>query len=156
MQLGNGGFIDPKVTVRFTPRQDPLRWIRSIARKDRETVTFEANLPCPPAFNLEVHNQHWMGKSGRKLLRKMSVMRMKRVGPFVLTSRREWERDITGMMHGLAASRDCELMSVAFRRRAPHFSATIPLEVLAEQGWTEVRFFDVLRELAAGASAARF
>jgi hypothetical protein len=160
MKLGNCGFTQPTVTVKLLPREMPLSWIASAIRKHRETLTFDANLLCPPGFNLEVQNQRWSGKSRRlirrRLPKKSSVVRLKHLGPFILTSRRDWQKDITGMVHALSASRDCDLLSVSFRRTAPHFSATIPLESIARQDCAPVTFFDALRELASGASAARF
>ena len=60
------------------------------------------------------------------------------------------------MMSALVASRDCDFLSVAFRRTTPHFSATVPLASLAPEAQTESDLFDVLRELAAGASTSRF
>lgn len=155
LRLNDCNFTQPCVTVRLAPRELPLSWISFAAKKRRETLTFDANLLCPPGFNLEVQNQRWRGKTGRRMPRK-GVVRLKHVGPFILTSRREWQKDITSMMHGLAASRDCDLLSVSFRRIAPHFSATIPLDAITEAECTPVRIFETLRELAAGASAARF
>jgi hypothetical protein len=156
LRLADGNFMQPSVTVRLLPREMPLSWVHCIWKKRRETLTFDANLLCPPGFNLEVQNQRWSGKGRKRLLKKSSVVRLKHVGPFVLTSRRDWQRDITSMMHALAASRDCDLLSVSFRRTTPHFSATIPLEAIAGQECAPVRIFEALRELASGASAARF
>lgn len=156
LQLGNCGFIQPTVTVRMIPREMPLGWMMSQIKKRRETLTFEADLLCPPGFNLEVQNQHWRSETRKRRLRKKSVVRLKHVGPFILTSRSDWQRDITSMMHALSASRDCDLLSVSFRRSSPHFSATIPLDTIAGQGRSPVKIFDALRELASGASAARF
>ena len=156
LRLNDCNFMQPCVTVRLTPRELPLSWITCLAKKRRETLTFDANLICPPGFNLEVQNQRWWGKKGKRVAKKSGVVKLKHVGPFILTSRREWQKDITNMMHALAASRDCDLLSVSFRRTAPHFSATIPLEAIAGTECTPVRIFDALRELASGASAARF
>jgi hypothetical protein len=107
-----------------------------------------------------VQNQHWSGKARRpvrkRLPKKNSVMRLRHLGPFILTSRSDWQKEITSMVHALSASRECDLLSVSFRRAAPHFSATIPLESIAGQNCAPVRVFDALRELASGASAARF
>lgn len=160
MKLGNCGFTQPTVTVKFLPREMPLNWISSLIKRRRETLTFDANLLCPPGFNLEVQNQRWSGKTRRfirkRLPKKSSVVRLKHLGPFILTSRRDWQKDITSMVHALSASRDCDLLSVSFRRASPHFSATIPLESIAGQNCAPVSIFDTLRELASGASAARF
>jgi hypothetical protein len=138
------------------PREMPLSWIISRLKKRHETLTFEANLLCPPGFNLEVQNQRWSGNSRKRFMKKHTVVRLKHIGPFVISSRHDWERDITNMMQALSASRYCELLSVSFRRTAPHFSATVALAAIEVQGYAPVRIFDALRELASGASAARF
>lgn len=156
LRLGNSNFMQPTVTVRMLPREVPWHWAMCVVKKRRETLTFDANLPCPPGFNLEVQNQRWSAKSRKRVMRRRAVTRLRHLGPFVLTSRHDWQRDITSMMHALATSRDCDLLSVSFRRRTPHFSATVPLEAVAGKHCTSVRVFEALRELAAGASAARF
>ena len=60
------------------------------------------------------------------------------------------------MMTALVASRDCDFHSVSFRRASPHFSATVPLESISPDSQCEAEIFEVLRELAACASASRF
>lgn len=156
LRLGNCAFTHSSVVVHMLPREMPLNWIASWFKKRRETLTFEANLLCPPAFNLEVQNQRWHGGTRRRLPRKDSTVRFDHIGPFILTSRSDWQREITSMVHALSASRDCDLISVSFRRNAPHFSATVALDAVANEHCSPVRIFDALRELASGASAAKF
>lgn len=156
MRLAGCAFTHPSIVVQMFPREMPFRWIGAKLRKRRETMTFEANLLCPPGFNLEVQNQRWLVKTKVRKPKKGSTVRMNQLGPFILTSRRDWERDITSMVKTLSASRGCELLSVSFRKGAPHFSATVPLEVISRPQSTPARVFETLRELAAGASAAKF
>lgn len=156
LRLTDSAFVQPTISVRFLPREMPLSWVTALLRKRRETVTFEANLLCPPGFNLEVQNQRWWGKGRSRRSKKAGVVRLKHIGPFILTSRRDWQKEITNMVHALSISRDCDLLSVSFRRTAPHFSATLALETISAQNCAPVKVLDVLRELASGASAARF
>jgi hypothetical protein len=79
-----------------------------------------------------------------------------RTGPVVLTTRGDWQQDLTNMMSGLLASRDCNFERVEFRRHSPHFSATLPLKSLDLNGEGAAQLFEALRELATGASAAMF
>jgi hypothetical protein len=60
------------------------------------------------------------------------------------------------MMSALVAARRCDFLSVNFRRNSPHFCATVPLQSLTPQAQSEAEIFDVLSELAGGASASRF
>ncbi len=156
LRLVSSAFVQPRVSVQLLPREMPVNWMMALIRKRRETVTFEANLLCAPGFNLEVHNQRWRGKTCSRRMKKAGVVRLKHVGPFILTSRRDWQKEITNMVHALSVSRDCDLLSVSFRRSAPHFSATMALETISGQECAPVKVLDVLRELASGASAARF
>jgi hypothetical protein len=156
VDLENCAFVQPAITVRMLPREMPLSWIISRLKKQRETLTFQADLHCPPGFNLVVQNQRWFDRSRRRINEKKAVLRLKHIGPFVMSSRSDWHRDITNMMHALSASRDCDLLSVSFQRTSPHFSATIPLGAIDRAGCSPVRIFEALRELASGASTAKF
>jgi hypothetical protein len=148
-------FQHASVLVELHPRELPLKWIWARLRKRQETLTFAADLECPPAFNLEVHNHRWCGRT-RKFPRGQRRFALEHCGPFVLTTRNDWQREITTMMTALVASRDCDFLTVSFRRTSPHFSATVPLNSLSPESQCEAEIFDVLRELAACASASRF
>jgi hypothetical protein len=141
--------------VQMYPRQVPFLWLWERLRKRQEQMTFEADLECPPAFNLEVHNQRWCGKT-RKFPRDLRRLALDQCGPFVLTTRNDWQREITAMMSALVASRDCDFLDVNFRRTSPHFSATVPLYSIAQGSGSETQFFDVLRELASSAQVSKF
>ena len=156
LRLGGCAFTHPSVVVKMIPREVPWSWAAASIKRRRETMTFEANLVCPPGFNLEVQNQRWLVKTKIRAPKKNSVVRMKQLGPFILTSRRNWEREITSMVQTLSSSRGCDLLAVSFRKSAPHFSATVALEAIAGPPCSPVKIFDTLRELAAGASAAKF
>jgi hypothetical protein len=144
------------IVVQLLPREFFLNWIISKLRKQREFATFEADLDSAPAFNLEVHNQRWCGRSRRSAKLNIETSVLENVGPFVLTTRRDWQREITSMMNALVASRDSNFMSVSFRKTSPHFSATVPLCSLSPQNKNGNNVFQVLRELADCAGASRF
>ena len=148
-------FQHATVQVQMHPREFPFHWLWSRLRKRQETLTFEADLECPPAFNLEVHNHRWCGRT-RKFPRDLRRLALDQCGPFVLTTRNDWQREITAMMSALVASRDCDFLSVNFRRMSPHFSATVPLGSIAAEIDPEPQIFEVLRELASCAQASKF
>lgn len=148
-------FQHASVLVDLHPRELPLNWLWTRLRKRKETLTFEADLECPPAFNLEVHNHRWCGRT-RSSGQGQRHVAVEHCGPFVLTTRNDWQREITTMMTALVASRDCDFLTVNFRRTSPHFSATVPLDSLSPESQCEAEIFDVLRELASCASASRF
>lgn len=156
LRLANCGFKHPTIMVQLAPREMPLQWLINKVRKTRETLTFEANLHCAPNFNLDVQNHRWCGRTRRKLPKDPLNWNLESIGPFVISSRHDWQREITNMMNSVMASRACNFLNVSFRRSSPHFSATVPLDSLESTQSAEISIFEVLRELAAGASASRF
>ncbi len=156
LRLSSNLFLRACLMVQLLPRELPFHWLIARLRNKRETVTFEADLDCPPVFNLEVRNHRWCGRTHKRLAGDERCSLVEHSGPFVLTTRNDWQREIMTMMTALVASRDCDFLSVSFRRTTPHFSATVPLDTFSPESQTDSDLFDVLRELAAGASASRF
>ncbi len=156
LRLLPGLFRQVSMLVQLLPRQSPPKWLWDRIRKHPETVMFQADLDGPPSFNLEVHNHRWYGRSRRQWSPKSADWTLEQVGPFVMTTRHEWQHNLTGMMRALIASRECDVLTVCFRRSSPHFSVTVPLETLGPDSENQSDIFDVLRELAAGAASARF
>jgi hypothetical protein len=121
-------FDNARVTIRLQPRPIPFKWFVSLWHRQKETLTFEADLG----------SRDWS---------------VARPGPVVLTTRTHWTQELSPVVNTLITSRGHSLMSVRFRSESPHLAATVPLEALAdEQG--AAGFLSVLRELAAGASAS--
>ncbi len=75
-----------------------------------------------------------------------------RPGPVVLTTRTHWKQELTPVVNTLMTSRGHSLMSVRFRAKSPHLTATVALETLSDQQ-AGAGFLDAVRELAVGASA---
>src|SRR3954466_5840486 len=111
-------FQEASVQVQLHPRELPVNWLWSRFKKRQETMTFEADLECAPSFNLEVHNHRWCGRT-RKFPRDLRRLALDHCGPFVLTTRNDWQREITAMMSALVASRDCDFLSVSFKKTSP-------------------------------------
>jgi hypothetical protein len=155
LRLHDCDFLHPRVHVKLTPREWPTQWLLARFRRKEETLTFEANLPYLPHSNLEVHNRAWRIRKRRtRVPRQVSDCRS--LGPFVISSRYDWQHEITRMMNAFVASRECEFLSVSLCRTAPHFVATVSLKAFALHAAADSSIFEVLRELAENASAARF
>jgi hypothetical protein len=155
LQLPPEDFRDAHIKVQLQPREMPLNWVVSRLRGCQEALIFEADLTYPPAFNLEVHNYRWRKRPVQQI-RQAGATVLVRTGPVVLTTRGDWQQDLTNMMNGLLASRDCNFERVEFRRESPHFSATLPLNSLDLSCDRPTQLLEALRELATGASAAMF
>lgn len=150
LHLPSRWFADARLTVRLLPRPIPAQWVISRWRKQKETLTFEADLECAPRFQLDVFNHRWCGRSHGK--NHPFEWDAYRPGPVVLTTHEEWAHELTPVVNALVASQEKNFLSVRFRPDSPHFSATVALETLADQA-SAAGVLGVLRELAAGASA---
>lgn len=152
----NSCFQQAAIKVALTPREVPLRWLRTCLRRVPESLTFEADLEYPPVRNLELHHQRLVGRTRRELPANLTSWHMQSVTPMVITTRRDWQREIATTMSALAASRERDFINVSFHRTSPHFSATLPLSTIAPDTRCGNELFTVLQELAGGASASRF
>ena len=150
-QFPSRWFENARLTLSLRPRPLPVQWFLSHWRNQKETLTFEADLDCPPAFRLEVMNHRWCGHSNGKRNPSRS-WEISRPGPIVLTTRAEWTQELSPVVNALMASREQNFLKVDFRPDSPNFSATIDLAALNDPE-SASGFFSVLRELAAGASA---
>ena len=154
LQFPSEDFRQAHIKVQLLPREMPVSWLLSRWRGRQEALTFEADLACPPAFNLEVRNYRWRKREACR--QHSDSLVLVRTGPVVLTTRGDWQQDLSNMMSGLLASRDCNFERVEFRRHSPHFAATLPLGSLHLNGEGAAQLFEALHELATGASAAMF
>ncbi|HYL13946.1 MAG TPA: hypothetical protein VEV41_12970 [Terriglobales bacterium] len=145
-------FEHARVVVWLLPRAVPTNWALSRWRKQKETLSFEADLDSAPRFQLEVHNHRWSGHNSGSLASRNWMV--SRPGPIVLTSRNKWGQELSPVINALMASREKNFVSIRYSPESPHFSATLEIDSLPDevgaQGWLEA-----LRELAAGASASR-
>jgi hypothetical protein len=145
-------FDHARVVVRLLPRPVPTNWVLSCWRKQKETLSFEADLDSAPRFQLDVHNHRWSGHNTGSLSSRNWLV--SRPGPIVLTSRSKWGQGLSPVINALMASREKNFVSVRYSPDSPHFSATLEIDSLPDQvgaeGWLEM-----LRELAAGASTSR-
>jgi hypothetical protein len=162
LRLTDACFRQPSLMVRLNPREIPLYWITAFFKKPSETVTFEANLPTAPGFDLDVGNQRCGVRTRRFMPQKGSgEWSVEHLGPFLISSRREWQRDTVNALDSLMTTRSRDrlkapILWVRYRRTSPHFSATAPLQALEPEPNSSQSLFSVLRELATGASASRF
>lgn len=156
LQFPSRSFENAQVTMKFRPRPLPVQWLLSCYRKQKETLTFEADLGGSPSIHLEVMRHRWCahsrGVSSRR--RKQSDWEIYEPGPIVLTTRTHWKQDPTPELNTLMTVRQQDVLQVCFRPESPQFSATIALDALYDPR-TAAGFLTTLRELAAGASAHR-
>jgi hypothetical protein len=156
LQFASRWFENARVTVNFRPRALPVQWLVSHWRKQKETLTFEADLGGSPSFHLQVTRHRWCahsrGLSSRgKDEREWEVYQP---GPVVLTTRTQYSQDSAPELNALMAVRQQQVLQVRFRPESPQFSATVSLDALSDP-YAAAGFLNALREIASGASAHR-
>jgi hypothetical protein len=155
LRLRTSVFQHPAVLVRIAPRELPFSWLAKWWRREPDTLIFEADFDFPPGFSLEVRNHRWCGRTTRRFSSSPEHWQFEQTTPIVLTSRRHWEREVSSMMNALLGCRERDFLRLAFSKRSPHFSATVPLESISPDADSSGNVFEMLRELAGGASAPR-
>jgi hypothetical protein len=125
-------------------------------RKQKETLTFEADLDSSPSFRLEVVRHRWCAHNRGISSRKHDDREwdLYEPGPVILTTRTHWKEDPSAELNALMSARRQDVLQVHFRPESPQFSATVHLESLADPN-TAAEFVSALREIAAGASTHR-
>jgi len=149
-------FDNAQVTMKFRPRPFPVQWVMSRLHKQKETLTFEADLGGSANLHLEVVRHRWCAHSRGVTARKRDERdwEIYEPGPVVLTTRSHWKEDSTSELNTLMTVRQQDVLQVRFRPESPQFSATIALDALDDPR-TAAGFLTTLRELASGASAHR-
>lgn len=145
-------FRDAAVLVEFVHRETPLRWLRERRAGKLDSLTFQANLDCAPNFNFHVHNYRWYAGSRRHMDKDPSRWMLDHSEPVVFATRK-WQREVSVLVNALLSSRQQELLALSFRRKSPHFSATVSLDSVTPSANSGPSVFALLREIAAEASA---
>ena len=156
LQFASRIFENARVTMKFRPRPLPVNWILSRVNKQKETLTFEADLSGSPNLRLDVIRHRWCAHSRGVVSHKKKQRQwdIYEPGPIVLTTRTHWQEDSTPELNTLMTVRQQDLLQVRFRPESPQFSATIAMDAMDDPR-TAAGFLTTLRELAAGASAHR-
>jgi hypothetical protein len=147
-------FDNARVTIRLMPRPLPIQWLVSLWKRQRETLTFEADLDYAPSLRLEVLRHRWLTHRNSRLAKKSREWTISRPGPIVLTTCSKWRQELPPIVNTLMTSRGHNLLRVRFRPESPHLAATIDLDALSGEE-AAASFLGVMRDLAAGASASR-
>jgi hypothetical protein len=156
-------FENARVTVKFRPRPLPLHWLLSRWNREKETLTFEADLGGSPSFHLEVLRHRWSAHNRGSISHKRGSVSpnkdprewdLYQPGPIILTTRTHWKQDPSAELNALMSARRQEILQVRFRPESPQFLVTVHLEALSDPN-AAAGFVSALREIAAGASAHR-
>jgi hypothetical protein len=105
---------------------------------------------------LQVHNFRWLARSGKSSPTSRTSWSFEHAGPFVISTRMDWQKEISAAMASLTKGENRELLDVNFQRFSPHFSVSLPLESIAPDSPTRACVFETMRELAGSSSASLF
>jgi hypothetical protein len=155
LRLRTSVFQRPLLTVQLAPREMPLKWLARCWGERQDVLTFESDLDFPPGFELVVQNHRWVGRTSQKYSADPKQWRIQRTAPAIITSRRDWQPELTMMVNALLSSRERPFLTLCFRRSSPQFVATVPLQSISRGAADSPNVFDALRELATGASRSR-
>lgn len=146
-------FRNASMRVHLIPAERPLNWIMSKLRGKQETLAFEADLDWAPSFTLELQSYRLFARSRKNLTAESPGWDFEQTTPFVLTTRKDWQKEITAVITSLLSCQERQFLSIAFRQSSPHFTATLPLDSISPTSASRTEIFHSLRELATGASA---
>lgn len=156
LRFNGSTFLRAWILVELSPCEMPLTWLLSRIRKRQDLLVFQADLDLPPAFSLDVHNLRWFARSTRKKPLSGVQWNFEQAAPFVISTRRDWQKEISSTMTSLAGTANREFLNVNYQRKSPHFSVTLPLEAFAPNSPARNYVFETMRELAGSSSASLF
>jgi hypothetical protein len=152
LRLTCGVFHRACVLVELQAEHTPVQWLLNRLKRRPEMLIFEADLDCPPAYSLHVHNFRWFARSSRRTPVNRPGWNFEYLQPVIISTRAEQHTDVACTMASLSRSESSEFLSISFQRRSPHFSATLPLESLAPGSPARSYVLDAMRELAGTAA----
>ena len=152
LRLTCGVFQRAWVLVEMRTQATPLQWLVHKISSQREVLTFQADLDCPPAFSLEMQNFRWFARSSQKAEIERPGWQFERLPAVMITTKPESQKEIASTMTSLSRGDNGEFLEVRFQRRSPHFSASLPLEALAPGAPARTYILDAMREMAGSAA----
>lgn len=153
LRLRGQTFHNAAVRVNLIPRELPLKWLNAKLKDQAETLVFRANLDWTPPVILELQSYRLFARSRKELTPDMPGWTFEQTTPFVLTTRKDWQKEITSVISSVLSCQERQFLSIAFSPESPHFVATLALSSVAPDSPYRAEVFSSLRELATGASA---
>jgi hypothetical protein len=156
LRLRCGVFNRAWVMVELRAQQTPFQWLFNRIRGKREMLTFQADLDCPPAFSLQVHNFRWFARTSRGTSTTRPGWEFERLPAVMIATKPESQMEIACAVASLSKGENGDFLEISFQRGSPHFSATLPLEALAPGAPARRHILDAMRELAGSSPASLF
>ncbi|MCU1285472.1 MAG: hypothetical protein JWO13_1822 [Acidobacteriales bacterium] len=145
-------FRKSSILVKISSYRIPINWLLArINEPEAETLTFQADLDLHPTFNLELQNRRWFARSQKNLNVEGPGWQFEGCVPVVLTTRLDWQKELTTAIQSVLAVDQRENLQVQFRQSSPHFTATVPLDAITPE--SQMAVFDLLGSIVSRASA---
>jgi hypothetical protein len=153
LRLRSTTFHNASVHIQLVPKHQPVAWLAAKIKSAQETLTFEADLDWAPTFTLELESCRLFARTRKDLSPETPGWEFEHATPFILTTRKDWQKEISSVISSLLSCPERQFLSVVFRQQSPHFSATLALDSIAPTSLCRSDILNSLRELATGASA---
>jgi hypothetical protein len=153
LRFASGSFRRASVLVEFSDsRLTSAPWLWRASREN-EKLVFSSDLDSAPRFRLNVLNQRWTAQSGKIKCLDAAQWNYEPVMPVIFTTACDWSPELAATVVTSRANQQQQFQDVQFRKRSPHFSASMPLQIFSE-GENHLEFFSALRDLATEVSTS--
>jgi hypothetical protein len=150
VKLTGALFRGPSFVV-STTGASPWRWISGKKQRAIESVTFRSDFDPEPNFAMQMRTMRWFARSSKNVPDDGWMAETSQ--PVVLTTRLDWQKEITGTMRSLLSCDERDNLDLKFQKNSPHFSATMSMEDVNLRQQPSCAFFEVLCSVAESASA---
>jgi len=145
---GDGVFRRAAVLVDLAPMHSPYAWLRRKLDSRQDTVTFEADLEASPRCMLDLHTYKLFARTRRDLQPEGAGWQFETTTPLVMTTRNEWQREVTGVISSLLQRKEKQFLDLRFAPESPNLSVTLPLGAIAPNAENRLEMATMIRELA--------
>jgi hypothetical protein len=136
--------------VQISQPELPLNWLLRRLRTKEDILLFSADLDYGPRFAMLMKTQRWFARTRNDSTVNEPGWSFESCTPVVLTTRLDWQKEVTGMMQSLMACAHRENLNLEFRKSSPHLVLTMPLEKI--RPGSDSCICEVLRTVAEGVS----
>lgn len=151
VRVSKNVFRKASFRIQVAPPELPLNWIWRRLRARKDELVFSADLDYQPRFAMKMHTQRWFARTRPDAVSDQEGWDFESCQPVVLTTRLDWQKEVTGMMQSLMACAYRENLNLEFRKSSPHLRVTMPLENIRVD--SECRILELLKTVAQGVSA---
>lgn len=146
LRLLNHLFLRPRIQVYLHPPAFPFH------RTHTESITFLSDLDLRPNFSMTFKSLRWFARSRKDLSTEAPGWQVSNFLPVMLTTRLDWEQEVTNALQSVLHCEQRENVDVVFRPTSPNFSATLPLSAIAPGSKDYIDLLSVMRNMAEGVS----